>query len=293
MVDKKIKFRIKGHASFILREGWINKGISAVYQDNNLFREKKSVDLLGVGSNMVQSIRYWMKASNLITESRGRGAELTNLGEMVRQYDPCLEELFTVWILHCNLVCNKDLATVWYLFYNFCEAEDFTREEIFIQVQNEMQKYTNKATYSESSLRDDVTVLTNMYSRNRKKVYEPEDNNISPFIALELMSENRDKYSKNQPNLSKLDKMVVLYQLLIQLEEKQDESISIDSILENENSVGKILNLSRVVVNKYLDMLTTDGYITVNRTAGIDMVYKNGDFTSFGILNEFYQNIAD
>jgi len=290
MADKKVKFRLKGHASFVLREGWINKGIRAVYEDNNLFREKRSADVLGVGNNMVQSIRYWLKACNIIKEVPTIGAELTEFGDLIRQYDPCLEELFTIWILHCNLACNKDLATTWYLFFNCCEVEELTRDEIFNQLQFEMKKYTNEAEYSVPSIRDDVMVLTHMYLKNRKKDYEPEDNNVCPLSLLELLSENRDKYSKEQPNLSKLDRRVVYYQILAQM---QNNSISIDSLMDNENSVGKILNINRVSLNRYLDALASDGLITVTRTAGLDMIYKSNDMKPIDVLYNFYHNITN
>lgn len=38
-------------------------------------------------------------------------------------------------------------------------------------------------------------------------------------------------------------------------------------------SPGRILNLKRMALNEYLDRLEGQGYLTVNRTAGLDMVY--------------------
>lgn len=38
-------------------------------------------------------------------------------------------------------------------------------------------------------------------------------------------------------------------------------------------SPGRILNLKRMALNEYLDHLEGQGYLTVNRTAGLDMVY--------------------
>ena len=44
-------------------------------------------------------------------------------------------------------------------------------------------------------------------------------------------------------------------------------------MLNSPMSPGRILNLKRMALNEYLDHLEGQGYLTVNRTAGLDMVY--------------------
>ena len=51
------------------------------------------------------------------------------------------------------------------------------------------------------------------------------------------------------------------------------DSLSIDTLVNGQNMPGKLLNLNRIMVNRYLDELADDNYLTVNRTAGLDMVY--------------------
>lgn len=48
----KIKYRFKGHESFILREGWLNKGMREVRNDPFVFSQNYGADVLGVGPNM-------------------------------------------------------------------------------------------------------------------------------------------------------------------------------------------------------------------------------------------------
>ena len=47
-----VKFRFKGHESFILRDGWLTKGLVAVKEDPFVFTKNKGADALGVGTNM-------------------------------------------------------------------------------------------------------------------------------------------------------------------------------------------------------------------------------------------------
>jgi hypothetical protein len=44
-----------------------------------------------------------------------------------------------------------------------------------------------------------------------------------------------------------------------------------------------------VLINEYLDQLRASGYITLNRTAGLDMVYVNTERTPQGIMREYYE----
>ena len=79
----KYSYRLKGHESFYLREGWLTKGLRAVTEDPQVFFKNSGADALGVGTNMAKSIRYWMKTAGLIQENLKIGAELTEIGKLI------------------------------------------------------------------------------------------------------------------------------------------------------------------------------------------------------------------
>ena len=57
------KLKLRRHESFAIREGWIEKGLNAVNQHHKLtFSKSDGVKILGIGSNMVKSLKYWMVA---------------------------------------------------------------------------------------------------------------------------------------------------------------------------------------------------------------------------------------
>ena len=62
-----------------------------------------------------------------------------------------------------------------------------------------------------------------------------------------------------------------------------------DSIVSGDNMPGKVFYLNRVSVNEYLDQLQNKGYIRVNRTAGLDVVYPAHMPTTYAILEEHYE----
>ena len=68
MKDKLKKVTLKGNASFNFREGWLRKGMRCIAQDPMLFTRDNVMEQLGVGSKMVSSIRFWLKACGLCEE---------------------------------------------------------------------------------------------------------------------------------------------------------------------------------------------------------------------------------
>ena len=122
--------KLKGHETFTIREGWLDKGLKAVSDNGKVFSENYGADALGVGSNMAKAIRYWLKAGKFIEESPKNGANLTDIAKIIKDNDEYLEDSFALWIYHINLVFNKDMATTWYLFFNETNMDEFTKEEI-------------------------------------------------------------------------------------------------------------------------------------------------------------------
>lgn len=284
--NSKIKIRLQGHEKFALREGWLNKGLIMVQNNPTIFQGKEGPDLLGIGSNMVKSLRYWLKAFGLIEESQSKGADLTNIGRLILENDPYFEDNFTIWLLHSNIVKNVTEATSWYMFFNHVDAEDMEKDEIESILIREIRKYAVGVTFSEKSVGNDIDVLLNMYSKTKEKV-DPEDKSNSPLSQLGLVKNVNGKYSKCHPDRRKINEWNVLYELSLVLRER--ESISIEDVIGGENGLAKTYHLTAIAANEYLDILDAYGFIRVNRTAGLDVIYKAKDFSAESIVEEYYK----
>lgn len=274
--------RLKGHEKFHLREGWITKGLYGVSKNPKVFIGNEGTDQLGVGSNMVKSIKYWMLATGLIWENQKNGAELTKLGKMILKYDAFLEDDLSLWLLHSFIAKNSFRSTVWYLFFNKCQAEEFTKEELFVILKKELIAYAETDIFPESSLKDDIDVMLNMYSRDI--MYDdPEDKNKCPFASLKLIKKENDVYCRHQPDMRHFRDEIILYELGQIFD--TENSVSIDYIAE---LAANIYHLSKVALNNILDRLDNAGYITVNRTAGLDEIYPNQKISLDEIIEDYY-----
>ena len=280
------KYKIKGHETFILREGWLTKGLQAVADDPMVFAKNHGADALGVGTNMAKAIRYWMKAAGILPERAGKENHLTEFGQLLYAYDPYFEDPFSLWLVHLAIARNEAGATSWYLFFHNME-EIFTKEELIEEMTSWLLAYTTEDKLSARSVKDDCNALINMYYSEKDRNYDPEDKKISPFASLGLLKKIGETYQRTEPNRKLLHRAVVLY-CMIGMLGTDWESVSIDDLMTGAGSPGKLLNLSRTALNRYLDELDNAEWITVNRTAGLDMVYRAKAFTPEELIREYY-----
>ena len=287
-------YRLKGHESFIPREGWISKGLSAVKEDPKLFGAASGADALGVGTNMAKSIRYWLKTAELITEHQKNGALLTPVGEVIYKYDPYLEDAFSLWIIHINIVRNYAQATSWNVFFNEMNLSRFRREELVRVMTDLLLERTGEQQIPERSIRDDCAALISMYCEDTEDSEDPEDKKKSPFSVLGLMEQRNGYYERKNPDTDGIDPLVLMYLMNSSFAEDRENagtlfgSVLIDDLTEKNDMAGKVCGLNRILVNDMLDRLAAKGYITVNRTAGLDIVYDNRNLQDHEILEEYY-----
>src|ERR1035441_6198997 len=106
-------YRISGHESFPCRYTWLPKAVRSLTADPALFsNDEQAMVTLGVGKNMVRSIRFWAHAAGVASpEKKGSSYSLTDFGRLLlgdRGLDPFLEDSSTLWLLHWNLSTDMD-----------------------------------------------------------------------------------------------------------------------------------------------------------------------------------------
>lgn len=290
------KVKLKGNESFNIREGWLRKGMRSVNDYPDLFSRSDVMEILGVGSKMVKSIRYWLQATHLCEEqnqggNRARQQFVTeDFGKIIEQYDPYFDDIFTLSLIHYHIVSNNhELCTMWNIFFNEYEGENFTRENMYETCEEYLKKRLEQGVlYSTNSLRDDCASIIRMYQETDHNG-DPEDNLGSPLSELGLIKKNnRGNYDKSIPSKEVLNKYAILYVIKQNLTEEKN-SVSINELWKAPNNIGRVFNLNRSMINEYLDQLRAINLITINRTAGLDMVYINTEKSAVDIMREYYE----
>lgn len=279
-----IKLKLKRHESFSIREGWLAKGIRNVKENSKTFSSAEATDILGIGTNMVKSLKYWMSATCLIKEEN-RETVLSEFGSLIDKYDPYLEDIFSWWLIHIKMMLNIDDAYIYNLFFNKCGKKSFSKRDIYEQLSLNLNN--EKLEYNENILQDEVNMIIKTYAID-EKIDNPENNFISPLSELNLIKKiDRDTYERNKPEYRNLNYLIIFY-LIEQLINDKDY-ISIDELLKIDNSPAKLLNLDKNLINEYLDEMKRNGLVIINRTAGLNMVYFQKKLSLEDIMKEYFE----
>ena len=59
--------RFRAHETFAIRKGWLHKGMKNVVNSPTVFIDKdvNPMEKLGLGTNMVKALRYWLQVAGL------------------------------------------------------------------------------------------------------------------------------------------------------------------------------------------------------------------------------------
>ena len=291
-----MKFR--AHDTFFIRKGWLSKGMRNVDNDPEVFisHEKNPTDVLGIGSNMVKALRYWLQAVGLTEEptTGKRPQYFTKLGERIFKNDPYIEELGTLYLLQYNLASNKELATAWYFFFNKFSMTEFTKDNFIESLKNYIR---NKGIEipADRSLNDDFSCIINTYvSRNKSsnKKISPEFNIDCPFGQLglvDILNKSKKTYKKNIPTASTLNPWAVLS--VITHHYKNKKEILLNDLLNAPCNIGKVFNLDSITMFDVLYRIEKLGLIKITRTAGLDVINIQTNLSSIECVDKYYEMI--
>jgi len=151
---------------------------------------------LGVGKNMVRSIRFWSQAADVISPERSRsGYSLTAVGSEVlgdEGGDQFLEDVRTLWLIHWNLSTNvENPLLAWDYLLNRAEPE-IIPSVVIAELEKEATKYEEKLSTATLSQHFEAFLHTYVPTRGRKGEIQ-EDNLDCPLVELELLVKVGDR----------------------------------------------------------------------------------------------------
>lgn len=294
-----MKFR--GHETFAIRKGWLTKGMRNVVAMPDVFvsREVNPMDSLGIGSNMVKALRYWLQVTNLTSEpnSGRRNQTLTDIGNIVYNNDRYIEEIGTLWLIHYALASNKDEATSWYLFFNQFDLSEFTEEDFAKRVRKFLSMSDEESDMpSERAVSDDFKCVISTYYSKKDYSSDPEDNIECPLTELGLISfvevkDHERVFRKESPKAEDIPELIVLAVILNKY--GNEKEIKISALQNDDCSIGKIFCLDTISLHNILYKLDSLGYLKVVRTAGLDIIRLTTDMTYIECVELYYMELND
>jgi len=292
------KPHFSGHESFQCRNLWPKKGYDFIQNEGD-FNSEEAVLTLGVGKNMTTSIRYWLDAMGFRKEKENSSA--FEVGQTLLSdggWDPYLENMGSLWLLHFELVRNNH-ASIFHLVFNHFRKyrTEFTKEHLLSFIKS--STLGGNSLPADSTLNTDVGVFIKTYlqpnSRNGKKNIEDhfssllmELNLINEFeIETKKGEEKKTWYRFEQPYHNTLPVEIFLYSILEN--ENFMKSISFQDLLNAENSPGSVFLLNPdALVSKIEELTQFDERIVYSDDGGIRQLQLLEDINPIDVLSSYY-----
>lgn len=294
-----MKFR--AHETFFIRKGWLSKGMERIIAKPDIFVDKSEnpMDILGIGSNMVKALRYWLQATGLTEEAvKGKRVQtLTEFGRLVYDNDRYIEELGTLYLLQYKLASQRDDATAWYFFFNEFSMSEFTKEDFVQALQNYVLMEEENVSVAIRSLNDDFSCIVNTYlpryKSNPGKVSA--ENNIDCPLGeiglIDIANKKQKTYKKMMPMAKSFNPWVIL--AVIMEEAKEKTEIALNELLTAPCNIGRVFNLDAITMLDVLHEIENMGMIKIVRTAGLDVIQLNEKYTFYDCVKKYYETIEE
>jgi len=297
-----VRYSFSGHETFPFRYAWLAKGIRSLERDTDLFATDSAMVTLGVGKNMVLSIRHWCETLDLITiADRGARIAPTPLGLALfglNGWDPYLEDSATLWLLHWLLVRQPDRASTWHLAFTRFNVDPFQRSQLIDWLLKIVAQVPNVRATS-ASLRRDVDVFLRTYTpAHSTHNLLLEDSFDCPLVELGLIRElEHDLYQFVRGPKPSLPDNIFVFALLDfwQRRASLQQTLSFESILHGIGSPGGAFKLSENALVERLERLPEWAHLTYDDTAGRRLVLRRDSLTGFDpltILQQHYDRLS-
>jgi hypothetical protein len=280
-----MRYCFSGHESFQCKSLWLKKGVDYLH-DGNKFTDDDAVAKLGVGKNMVSSIRFWLRAFGLTSND-----DATPIAQYIfdkeKGRDPFAEDITTLWLLHFLIVSTEAASLYSLLFVEYQrEKKEFTKTELQAFIKRKCNVPEQKNVYNENTVKKDIGVLLKNY-------VAPSDlKSIEDFSAL-LLSLNlitykgNDIYAFQEIKTSFINPIVILF-ALVRLK-GTDKTVSFDTL----QKVSLIFCLPMTSLIEVIKSLETQlpNVIVFSDNSGIKNVQFLSEIDEIEALNTYYNTL--
>lgn len=183
-----VRPRFSGHETFACRFAWLPKAVRLIARSPEaLSDDDRSIFELGLGKNMVRSLRFWLEAFG-VASARGGSWALLPFGDAVFReggLDPYIERVETQWLLHWQLSTVVDTPLFAWRHILFRRMRpDFTRSELLSELRLEGERLGYE--HSDTTLLQHADIFLHSYAGSLNAV-SPEDALDGPLVDLGLL----------------------------------------------------------------------------------------------------------
>jgi len=289
-----MRFSFSGHETFACKTYWLKKGLDFMRTPETRFNDETAVVDLGVGKNMVSSIRFWLRVFGLVDDNDVP----TTFAEFIfgeNGSDLYLEDTVTLWLLHYQLIKLQKASIYSLVFDHFRrERHDFSKQHLKRFLHRKIDG--KKESFSDNTLETDIKTFLNGYiSSNPNDIEEgysnvlQELNLLSHYTQLDDHGHKIDWYRFDVS--PKMDLPLEAMLFIIKDNEDYGNSISLSALANDEAGLGSVFLLTEVALSDKLKEIPS-AYGVFTETAGNPVLQLNESLDKWTILTNYYENIG-
>ena len=296
------KYRFSGHQTFVFRHGWLEKGVRAVDGCPNIFLQDDALVRLGVGKNMVDSIKHWCLVCQMIEEYREDGKPAcrpTPIGrKLLLDWDPFLEDDASLWLIHWLLTTNPRIGTTWQLLFGEFFRPDFSKRELAEYIMSVSAKRSLGVQGSSLTRDIDCFIRTYLSTSSTARQVIAEDSFDCPLLALNLLQlcPDGEMYRFNIGPKPSLPTAIFAFALNehFDLARGVGNTLSVQECLYGAGSPGQVFKLDENSLLQYVDDMDklTRSNVLLDDTAGLKQIYRQRPFDAIQVLDRYYHKEA-
>ena len=301
---EKINASFSGHETFPFRYTWLKKGVDAVRENPTIFADDSATITLGVGKNMVRSIHHWCQIIGLI-KGDGMGPDRrrlfvpTKFGNRIFAddgFDPYLEDVATLWLIHWQLATNTNRATTWFWAFSVFGQNEFRKDALISELISWAEK-SKRNRISENSIKRDVDCFFRTYVPSHlTKTAIMEDTFDCPLVELDMISDSPDgntyRFHRGPKPSLPIEIFAAVLSEFWDNRFSENNTLTFANIAYSPRSPGRTFLLDEDTLAEYLDKLEslTDGAFRYDETAGVKQVYRDQKIDPMEFLHRYYES---
>ena len=267
------QFRFSGHETFACRFAWLPKACQLIRaRPESWSDDEQAMVEMGLGKNMVKSLRFWAFAMGVVSSRSGKEIAITEFGEQVfgaKGLDPYIEHLATHWLLHWNLASNLSIPLfAWHFMFNRWPYPEFSRNEVLKSFERESGRLEQPHSSITLAQHLDIFLHTYLPSKSGASVEDSLDGPLADLGLLEVVGQTRGEGGRREPTYSfrrgrKPEISPAVFRFVVEdywQKRRPDEgTISLRELCVGDCSPGRILMLSEDDVRLRLEAAQEEG----------------------------------
>jgi hypothetical protein len=303
--------RSSGHGAFPCRHAWLPRAYRALaLKDDALADDEEAMVALGLGKNMIIALRFWIDVMRIAEPSDGRHFVLTPFARAVLEpehgFDPYLEDIRTLWLLHWNLASHvKAPVLAWHFLLFRWQLPEICRSEVVTAILAENPR--RRRELSPITVEQHIDIFLHTYvASTRRTAAALEDGLDCPLVDLDFVQELSERrvgaagrpemtYAFRRERKPEISDALFAYCLddFWNARHKDEKTLTFREVAIAEGSLGQVFKLPEDDLRERLERAAgvTGGAFTYQASAAQPLVVRGPERARQGLLGAVYRDV--